>query len=207
MLRRETVESHTLELLKNIQDDPFFQNTRLVGGTSLALQYGHRLSIDLDFFGDFIADLDAVKSILSKFGNLVYRYNTRSIFAFVINDIKVDLVNYKYPWIDEEITLEGIRLASDKDVAAMKLNAIAGRGSKKDFIDLFWLLKKYSIGEMLSFYNAKYEDGNQFAVLKSLNYFQDAEKQKVDMLVDVSWREVKNTIDNHYNNFIKSLEN
>ncbi len=71
--------------------------------------------------------------------------------------------------------IENIRMLSMKDISAMKLNAIAGRGSKKDFIDLYYLLQKFSLEEMLNLYNKKYFDGSEFMVLKSLTYFADAD--------------------------------
>jgi len=81
------------------------------------------------------------------------------------------------------------------DIAAMKLNAIAGRGSKKDFIDLYFLLKEFSLEKMLSFYKKKYEDGSVFLVLKSLTYFEDADLlQQPKMYVDFDWHHCKKTI-------------
>jgi hypothetical protein len=68
-------------------------------------------------------------------------------------------------------------MLSTKDIAAMKLNAIAGRGSKKDFIDLYFLLKEFSLEEILSFYEKKYQDGSVFMVQKSLTYFENADEQ------------------------------
>lgn len=96
----------------------------------------------------------------------------------------------------EEISIiENIRLVSDKDIAAMKLNAIAGRESRKDFIDSYFLLKKYSLKELLNFYNKKYLDGSKFMVLKSLNYFEDAESEAIPVMFEpVNWYEIKQTI-------------
>jgi hypothetical protein len=81
------------------------------------------------------------------------------------------------------------------DIAAMKLNAIAGRGSKKDFIDLYFLLKEFSLAKLLSFYEKKYEDGSVFMVLKSLTYFEDADvQQQPKMFVEFNWELCKKTI-------------
>lgn len=86
-------------------------------------------------------------------------------------------------------------MVSDKDIAAMKLNAIAGRGSRKDFIDLFFILKKYSLETLIIFYNNKYKDGSEFMVLKSLTYFDDAENEEMPvMFQEIVWEEVKITI-------------
>ncbi len=79
----------------------------------------------------------------------------------------------------------------------MKLNAITGRGSKKDFVDLYFLLKKFTLDEMIGFYNEKYFDGSEFLVKKSLAYFDDADKEQMPIMnTDIDWEEIKSTIQN-----------
>lgn len=195
MLRTETVDPDTLELLRAIQRIPFFKNTRLVGDTALSLQYGHRVSVDLDFFGSFIRDAQVVRSALDSFEYVVSHYNTPSIYAYNVNGVKVDIVSYKYPWLDKPLACEGIKMAGPLDIGAMKLSAITGRGSKKDFVDLYLLLQEFSLVELLSFYEEKYSDGNSFLVMKSLTYFEDADATEVNMLDNsVSWSEMKEYI-------------
>jgi hypothetical protein len=88
-----------------------------------------------------------------------------------------------------------IKLASLPDIAAMKLNAISGRGSKKDFVDLFFLLRKYPLEQLIAFYNRKYPDGSEFLVLKSLSYFEDADQQEMPvMLIPAEWSDIKSEI-------------
>ena len=135
MLSYKTIEPHTLELLKKLTPELFLAKARLVGGTALALQYGHRMSIDLNFFGDIEEDSIAIRDILRSIGPISVYKETTNIKIYSVNGIKVDFVNYKYPWIDSVIKKDGLRLASPKDIAAMKINAIEGRGTKKDFID------------------------------------------------------------------------
>lgn len=97
--------------------------------------------------------------------------------------------------VDGPVTDKSICLASPVDIAAMKLNAITGRGSRKDFVDLYFLLQHYSLSELLEFYHRKYQGAEEFLVLKSLNYFVDAEAQPMPrMLVDVEWEEIKRHI-------------
>ena len=109
----------------------------------------------------------------------------------LLNEVKVDLVNYPYPWLEEAKSIKGIRLAQKKDIAAMKLAAITSRGTKKDFIDLYFLLEEFSLQEMIDFYGQKYSDGSVFLVLKSLTYFDDANMEVSPfMLKDVAWEEV-----------------
>lgn len=172
-----------------------FKNFNLVGGTSLALQIGHRFSIDIDMFGNYEIDEFEFIEELSQFGNVTILKKSKNIIILSVNGIKVDFVNYKYPLLEKISVVENIRLVSDKDIAAMKLNAIAGRGSRKDFIDLYFLLKKYSLKQLLDFYKKKYIDGSEFMVLKSLTYFEDAETEEIPVMFEpIDWKKIKQTI-------------
>lgn len=195
MLSHKTIEPGTLELLKSLMLESEFSQLRLVGGTSLALQYGHRVSIDLDFFGKIQTDDDTIKSILHKYGTLKVIKESANIKVYILNNIKIDIVNYNYKWIDAPLIEEDIRLATPKDIAAMKVNAIAGRGSKKDFIDMYFLLQHYSLSDIISFYEEKYPESSVFRALMSLTYFEDAEEQIMPkMFSETSWDTIKEHI-------------
>lgn len=195
MLSYHTVEPHTLELLKRLSGKDFLAESRLVGGTALALQYGHRMSVDLDFFGKIETDNIDIKEQLQDVGKLSVIKESRNINVFVIDGVKVDFINYPYQWIDEAVVDETVLLASPRDIAAMKVNAIEGRGSKKDFIDLYFLLQHYSIQDILGFYAKKYPEYSIFRALMSLTYFEDAESQFMpQMFTNVSWEDIKNTL-------------
>lgn len=204
MLQTQTIQPELLELLKKIMSSTIFNGFNLVGGTSLALQIGHRFSVDIDMFGKGEIDEFEFVDELSNFGKVIVIKKSKNVLILSVNGIKVDFVNYKYPLLEEITIVENIRLASDKDIAAMKLNAIAGRGSRKDFIDLHFLLQKYSLKEMIAFYNTKYADGSEFMVLKSLTYFEDAESEEIPILFQkLDWNEIKFSIQkaiNDYNN-------
>ena len=192
MLSYDTIEPHTLELLRSFMRQEVFASLRLVGGTSLALQYGHRQSVDLDLFGPTQFDSFEIRQILSQIGELTVIKETSNIKIYFLDGIKVDFVNYTYPWIDNAVEEDGIRLASDKDIAAMKINAIEGRGSKKDFIDLYFLLKHYTLQEILDFYSRKYTENSVFRAILSLSYFDDADAQMMPvMFTDNTWEEIK----------------
>lgn len=203
MLSLRTIKPNTLELLRQLSQEPFLKDCRLVGGTALALQYGHRSSIDLDFFGSFDIDGDEMLRILSNYGNVARQKTTTNIRIFTINDIKVDIVNYSiYSWLDEPVVEEGFRLASPRDIAAMKINAIEGRGSKKDFIDMYFLLQHYKLEEILDFYAQKYPNFSYYRALMSLTYFVDAEKFDMPtMFVDFDWEQCKSFILNKVKEF------
>lgn len=196
MLRTFTVERRTLALLKQLQQMPLLQNSRLVGGTALALQLGHRNSIDLDFFGEF---QNSYIDFLNTFNNegltVNSLQNTKSIHIFEIEGVKVDIVNYPYKWLEEPIEDDGIKLSGLKDIASMKLAAITNRGTKKDFIDMYFLLQHFSLNEMLGYYKTKYNTNSIYNVIRSLVYFADAENDPMPkMYIPVIWDEVKSTI-------------
>lgn len=195
MLQYQTIEPATLELLRDLLAIPEFKNLRLAGGTSLALQIGHRKSIDLDLFGTHETEPNEILDILNSIGSLTTIRNMRNIHVFMINGIKVDIINYSYPWLHQANKADGLRLASIEDIAAMKLAAIAGRGTRKDFIDIHFLLRQFSLQEMLDLYTAKYADGSVFMILKSLIYFDDAENDPEPFMFEViDWNLVKSEL-------------
>lgn len=198
MLQLQTVTPDTLELLKEISAKPEMQGLRLVGGTALALQYGHRQSVDLDFFGTPAVPQEDIIDMLSSLGSIVVHNRTDKILQVVLRGIKVDVIDYsRYSWIDNPVLEEGLTLASPKDIAAMKINAVEGRGSRKDFIDIYMLLQHYTLGELLDFYQKKYPNYSFFRALLSLTYFDDAESQAMPkMFISQTWEEMRSSISN-----------
>lgn len=192
MLQEKAVSPRLLELINFLMQHAELNNFVLVGGTALALQYGHRESVDANFFGaQPLEDLD-LAGILSGFGKVHLLKKSKSIQLFFVDSIKVDFVNYSYSFIHPIVEESGLRLASPEDIAAMKLSAVAGRGSRKDFIDLFVLLNSFSMREMIDFYLKKFPDGSEFLVLKSLLYFEDADLEaSPKMFIDTTWQKIK----------------
>ena len=136
MLFLKTIEAQTLSLLKRIQALPELADTRLVGGTALALQLGHRISVDLDVFGkwDYSKDLSLLLSSIGRVEKVSGTPDGRMSFFF-IDGVKVDCVSYEmYDWLEPPIVEEGVRLAGIKDIAAMKLNAITNRGPARTLL-------------------------------------------------------------------------
>lgn len=195
MLHLETIEPKTLELLRRLQSLSIFEHSRLVGGTALALQLGHRKSIDLDMFGTIEATSEEIQDACRNAGELEISKTSKNINIYWVDGIKVDCVNYPYEWLEECKVLDGLRLASVNDIAAMKISAIINRGTKKDFIDLHFLLKEMSLNQILDLYDKKYPDGSRFIAIKSLTYFEDAESDPMPyMFNDVTWDDVKGSI-------------
>jgi len=193
MLQLQTVAPDTLELLKTIASKSEMNGFRLVGGTALALQYGHRQSVDLDFFGSPTVSQEDTIDVLSSLGNITIHNRTDKILQVVLRGIKVDVIDYsRYGWIDPPVVDDGIFLASPRDIAAMKINAVEGRGSRKDFVDIYMLLQHYTLGELLDFYSMKYPNYSIFRALLSLTYFDDAETQAMPkMFIPQTWEEIK----------------
>lgn len=205
MLSYKTVSTNTLELLKRLMEENLFHDMRLVGGTALALQYGHRNSIDLDFFGELEASNDDILSVLNQFDELEVLKQSDKIKIYKINGVKVDFVSYEYPWLDDVVREDGIRLASPKDIGAMKIYAAEGRGSRKDFIDIYYLLKRFSLKELLSFYKSKYPNHSEFVALRSLTYFFDAETYPMPLMyTDDNWETMKKEICNAVESYAKN---
>jgi hypothetical protein len=174
--------------------DGFF----LVGGTALAIQIGHRRSIDLDFFTREAFDpdriLDSLSATLSTHGIIVGGRASHTL-NLTLSGVKVDLIRYAYPLLEPLVEAVGYTMLALPDIAAMKLAAITNRGSKKDFFDLYFLLERHSIQTLLDFYRRKYPDHDLFFVLRSLAYFEDADMEPEPiMLQQVGWGTVKETV-------------
>lgn len=195
MLHTETVDANTLDLLKQIQANPNFFETRLVGGTALALQIGHRKSVDLDLFGNILLEPMELAQELQVYGTISMRSASQRIHRMVFRDVQLDIVQYDYPWLRPPIQESGVRLAAIPDIAVMKLAAITNRATKKDFIDLAFLLEQFPLLQMLEFYRQKFTDGEPFMVLKSLVFFEDAEDDPMPhMLQTINRNEVRQRI-------------
>ena len=196
MLHFNTIESKTLSLLEHLMAEPLLTNTRLVGGTALALQLGHRTSVDLDFFGDIFCDDIQLRRMLAQQGQLQVINMSQNVKLFTIDGIKVNIVNYDSEWIDDMVKHGNLRLASVPEIAAMKVRAIIGRGTRKDFVDLYYLLQTFSLKEIMDLFRRKYPDVNDFIAIRSLTYFEDAEQAPMPMMIDDSatWDIMKSVI-------------
>jgi predicted nucleotidyltransferase component of viral defense system len=198
MLHRETVDDNTFRLLIDLCELSGLKSFALAGGTSLALQLGHRNSIDLDFFTYETPDTELIIQQLNDFNDVeLLLHKKDSTLLLKINGIKVDFIKHSYPYLGPILTENNIRLYNTMDIAAMKLNAISSRGSKKDFIDIYFLLQKYTLDEIIDFYRNKYNASEIAFVVKSLIYFYDADIEVMpSMLLKAEWPDVKEYIKN-----------
>ena len=173
MLQTQTIAPATLRLLKELMHDRQFEQFRLVGGTSLALQLGHRISVDLDLFTQVPFDEQQLREYLEQNYHLQTDYMARSTVKGEIKGVQIDCITHNYPWLTEPIAENGIRLASLEDICAMKLNAVAGNGTRiKDFIDVAELSAYFTLNQMLDFYERKY-NANTLMPLKGIIFFDE----------------------------------
>ncbi|OYX13261.1 MAG: hypothetical protein B7Z16_15855 [Algoriphagus sp. 32-45-6] len=199
MLQTQTVEPGTLSLLKELFSLPILEKFGLVGGTALSLKYGHRLSIDLDLFSPEKFENDVIiKTLTLHFGErLAIRTSPPwfGIFCF-IDEIKVDIVKHPHPLLDPVETLEDIRFFSDRDIMAMKIQAILGRGKKKDFWDIAELLQQYSVADFIQNHKEKYSTQNlPISIPQVMVYFEDANEDEDPVsLKGQTWSSVKKAI-------------
>lgn len=208
MLHSKTVEPGTLSLLKDLMEVPSLEPFALVGGTALALRYGHRSSIDLDLFYHESFDKIAIVKNLEEIFNQRFVYKQEhtqfGIFCF-IDEIKVDIVHYPHLPIAPIEIEKGIRFYSSSDIAAMKIQAILGRGKKKDFWDLYELLKHFSLQQIMDWHKQKYP--NQMLAISiphAITYFVDAEESETPVsFKKQTWESVKKGISRTVSDYLK----
>ena len=205
MLQTASVHPATLAILKKVMQMPEFRQFNLVGGTALALQIGHRLSIDLDLFTHEEYDSDKILQALQSLGNLDTLVDNPPYLQVRLDDVKMDFLKFPYTFVQECIETEGIRLVSIENIAVMKLLAIARRGVKKDFFDLYFILERYRLEEILQIFEAKLPHVDMFHILKSMTFFGDAEPGgDPKMLIKVTWENLKKVITQKVNDYLKS---
>jgi hypothetical protein len=196
---------HVLEKIKKITAD---NNFYLAGGTALAIQLEHRESIDLDWFSTDFFSNEKIKKQLGQIGNFKLDQEEKGTIHGSLDGVKITFLHYKYRPVFPLIDFKEVKLADERDIAAMKLDAISSRGSKKDFIDLYFLLEKYSLKELFEFFENKYKDieYNKIHLIKSLLYFEEAEQDPMPIMIkDKNWQEIKEKIKTEALDFLKSF--
>ena len=208
MLRIETVEPHTFSVLNQLMQMPELQEFALVGGTALSLLYGHRMSIDLDLFSNKPFDNEVIVNALqNQFGTSFDNRSTNprfGIFCFV-DEVKVDIVRHPHPIIRPELLINEIRMFSTEDIIALKVQAILGRGKKKDFWDVAELLKHYFIIDFINLHKEKYATQNLYiTVPQAIIYFADADESEDPIcLRNQSWEDVKAFISKKVSEYLR----
>jgi hypothetical protein len=178
-----------------LDSSPFY----LAGGTALALHLGHRRSVDFDWFSERpLADpLRLAAEVEASGVPLAVTSVDKGTLHAMSAGVRVSFLEYRYPLLRPPVAtrLAGLRLASIEDIAAMKLAAVAQRGSRKDFVDVFALGGLLGLEEMLALYRRKYGVRDVGHVMVALAYFDDAEGERMPaMLRRWSWADVRRTI-------------
>ena len=207
MLQLKTVEPNTFSILKQLMKIPELEGFCLVGGTALSLMYGHRISEDLDLFSTKKFDNITISDVLvQNFGDSL-NIRTSSHFGIFcyINDVKVDIVRYTHPLVRPTLAIEGVRMFSIEDIVAMKVQAVLGRGKKKDFWDIAELLKHFMIDDFIKFHKEKFATQNLYiTVPQAISYFADADESEEPIsLKSQTWESVKAEIQKKISDFLK----
>ncbi len=208
MLHLETVEPGAFSVLNQLKKIPDLKDFCLVGGTALSLLYGHRRSVDLDLFSNKPFENTIVtKALEKKFKTSFVNRSTNphfGIFGFV-DDVKIDLIRHPHPLIRPEQNIDGIKMFSAEDMIAMKVQAILGRGKKKDFWDIAELLKHFTISDFIKFHKEKYASQNLLiTVPQAITYFADAEESEDPKnLKKQTWESVKEFINSKVREYLK----
>lgn len=191
----KTLLPDTLGAIQLVSAIPEISKAYLAGGTALALQIGHRISVDLDFFTIHKFHEVGLMSKLSKISDFKQDRTAEWTILGKVKRTKFSMFYYKYPLLEKTVKFEKINLASLADISAMKIHAIEQRGTRRDFVDIYFLSNKYTLGQMIDFYQKKYSISidRLYFVIRALDYFEDAEHEDEmpKMLVPVDWEKVK----------------
>lgn len=165
----------------------------LAGGTGLALHLGHRRSVDLDLFSQTEFQPADLRAQLSDLAGLHVRQIVRGTLHLELHETLISFSHYPYPLLFPTRQFETVTVADPRDIACMKVDAIASRGSRRDFVDLYMTAQLYGLNEILAWFTTKYAGApyNRLHLLKSLSYFADAEREPMpNLLVPLEWSTV-----------------
>ncbi len=208
-MHEEVLTKNTKSVLNALNASGIIKNFYLAGGTALALYFGHRFSIDLDWFAEKFDYTLSFRRQLEKLGKLGIDNESKNTFNGALNGVKLSFFEYPYPLIAAKSKYkENVYVAGIPDIAAMKMETIGTRGSYKDFIDIYFLLQNYSLEDILGFVRQKFTniDYNEAHLLKALTYFKDAKGTAMPQLIkQVSWQEVTSAIRRNVETYLKNL--
>jgi len=179
--------------LRALQGASLLENFYLAGGTGLALQFGHRLSHDLDFFASELFDEELLLQRLQTLREFSLVAKAPHTLHATVEELRVTFLGYSYPLLFPCATFQEVTVADPRDIACMKLSTVASRGTKRDFVDLYTAAQRFGLASILQWFERKYAQAryNRLHLLKSLTFFDDAEKDPMPhMLAPLAWGEV-----------------
>ena len=191
---RRVIPASTEASLCALRDARLLDRFNLAGGTGLALQFGHRLSLDLDFFAKEQFDEEMLLQRVQALDGFALVAKAPHTLHATVQETKVSFLGYAYPVLFPTNPFLEVAVADPRDIACMKVSAVAGRGTKRDFVDLYLCAKQYGLKEILRLFDQKFAQTHysRIHILKSLTFFSDAEKDPMPhMLVPLDWDTVK----------------
>ena len=191
---REVIPAATESAFYALRDAKLLDRFYLAGRTGLALQFGHRLSVDLDFFSPEHFNEDALLQRVQTIPGFALVSKAPFTLHATIQTTKISFLGYAYPVLYAANEFLGVPVADPRDISCMKVSAIASRGTKRDFVDLYLCAQQYGLKEILQMFYRKYAQANfsRIHILKSLIYFGDAEKDPMpNMRMPLDWGKVK----------------
>ena len=191
---RKVIPASTEASLCALRDARLLDRFYLAGGTGLALQFGHRLSLDLDFFAKEQFDEEMLLQGVQALDGFALVAKAPHTLHATVQKTKVSFLGYAYPVLFPTKPFLEVAVADPRDIACMKVSAVAGRGTKRDFVDLYLCAKQYGLKEILRLFDQKFAQTHfsRIHILKSLTFFSDAEKDPMPhMLVPLDWDTVK----------------
>ena len=190
----EVIGPNVEQTLKALKERSLLDGFYLAGGTGLALQLGHRRSLDLDFFRQESFNDEQLLQQLQRLPEFSLTGRDRQTLHVRISGIKVSFLGYDYPVLFPFRQFLEVPVADPKDIGSMKISAIAGRGTRRDFVDLYMVARQEGLKALLDLFQRKFAEANynRIHVLKSLTYFDDADAEPMpNMLVPLAWQDVK----------------
>ena len=205
MLHLNTVSPELKNLLLEVNANEKFSSFRLGGGTALALQLGHRISVDADYISESTIDKTEFAQIIAKEINGVADLHTGEIGIFLkAAGIKLDFLSWNIPFIRPVVIQDGLRLLNVEEIAAMKLFAITQRGEKKDYFDIAVLLQHYSLTQLVAFYKERHPANDTSVVISFLVSFSDIDFQpEPQKLIELNWIQAKEILQTAVTNYLK----
>ncbi len=194
----KVLSARAWKIVKDLEKTGLLVGWTLAGGTGLALQLGHRYSEDLDLYHPEDFDADQLLNELSRIGAVQIQERGSSTLHALIEGVRFSFLRCRPRLLFEGVAYRALVVADPRDIAVMKIVEIGGRGSRKDFVDLYFYLKSSgSLGSILALLKKRFTaiDYNEYHLLKSLVFFDDAEKEPMpNMIRLVDWEEVKKII-------------
>lgn len=206
----KVISQNTKTILALLEKSEIIQKAYLAGGTALALHLGHRVSYDLDFFTQEEFDENKLLSGIKKISDFQLEDITWRTIRGKFEGIRFSIFYYKYPVLYPPKKFGKINVIDIPDIAAMKIAAVASRGTKRDFVDLYFICKEhFLLKKALQFYDKKYKNlaTTYVHIMKSLVYFDDAESDEMPtMLKRVNWDEVKKYFEDEVKKLVKRIK-